>query len=321
LFEHCVPTGIQHGTVTVFYGDIPVEITTFRSDGNYLDGRHPRQVTFVSSLQEDLARRDFTINALALSVDNQIVDLFGGLKDLESRLVRCIGDPKVRFQEDALRIFRAVRFSAQLGFSVEADTKAAAEQCGALCSAVSSERIRDELEKILVSDHPEVIGYLADIGALNKIAIGTPENISDLMNAPRNRITRWAALKKCWQGLDLKMLHLDKRTTQLVTEAAMLKKPSDRLDWKRMIACKGKEVSAMLADLHGEKELFREIAESGECICLSELAVNGSDFPTVKGKQLGELLKQILWYIHEHPEENTQEKIINFVNNSIDYHY
>ena len=321
VFDNCVPTGIQHGTVTVYAGDTSAEVTTFRVDGGYLDGRHPMQVRFVSTLREDLARRDFTINALAMSADKQIVDLFGGMEDLDNRMIRCIGDPAVRFQEDALRIFRAVRFSAQLGFSLDNATKDAAARYSMLCSNVSAERIRDELEKILMSDHPEAIALLAEIGALHSIADGTPECLNEVKRISKNRVTRWTAVKKCWDTLDLRNLRLDKRTVHLAMEAAFLEKPMNRTAWKHLISCKGKEVCLILADLYGEIEVVESILESGECVFLSDLAVNGSDFPNVKGKALGELLQKVLHHIHEYPSENKKENIFKFVKNSIDYYY
>src|SRR5699024_3261730 len=117
-----VDTGLQHGTVTVLLGDQSFEVTTYRLDGEYEDSRHPREVTFTSSLEEDLKRRDFTINAMAYNREEGLVDLFGGMSDLQKKMIRAVGAPEERFSEDALRIMRAVRFSAQLGFTIERET-------------------------------------------------------------------------------------------------------------------------------------------------------------------------------------------------------
>lgn len=119
LFQRTVDTGLQHGTVTVLMDKEGYEVTTYRVDGDYEDGRHPKQVMFTSSLEEDLKRRDFTINAMAYHPERGLVDLFHGMEDMEHKIVRCVGDPMERFHEDALRILRAVRFSAQLGFTIE----------------------------------------------------------------------------------------------------------------------------------------------------------------------------------------------------------
>jgi tRNA nucleotidyltransferase (CCA-adding enzyme) len=158
LFERSAPTGERYGTVTVL-GDIPVEVTTFRRDGRYLDGRRPETVEFSSSLKEDLIRRDFTINALASESDGRVVDYVGGLNDLKDRVIRSVGDPGERFREDALRMLRAHRLASELGreFSIEPGTLDAIAANAHLILNVSWERIRDELVRILMSDNPGVI--------------------------------------------------------------------------------------------------------------------------------------------------------------------
>ena len=155
LFPRTVDTGIVHGTVTVMLQKDGFEVTTYRIDGEYEDSRHPKEVIFTADLEEDLRRRDFTINAMAYNDEVRLVDAFGGMKDLNHHLIRCVGDPKERFAEDALRILRAVRFSAQLGFSIEPDTEGAIQELAPTLEHVSAERIRVELLKILVSPHPE----------------------------------------------------------------------------------------------------------------------------------------------------------------------
>jgi len=154
LFPRTVDTGIKHGTVTVLLKKTGYEVTTYRVDGKYLDGRHPENVSFTPNLDEDLKRRDFTINAFAYSEETGVRDLFGGLKDLENGVIRCVGVPEERFGEDALRILRAIRFSAVLGFDIEKETYAAAVKLGGLLVKVSSERIKAELDKTLMSKNP-----------------------------------------------------------------------------------------------------------------------------------------------------------------------
>ena len=155
LFHRTVDTGLQHGTVTVLMEKEGYEVTTYRVDGEYEDGRHPKEVTFTASLKEDLKRRDFTINAMAYNPSSGLVDLFGGLEDIERKIIRCVGDPLERFTEDALRIMRAVRFSAQLGFAIEEETRKALKVLAANLKHVSAERIQTELVKLLVSPYPE----------------------------------------------------------------------------------------------------------------------------------------------------------------------
>ena len=155
LFSRTVDTGIAHGTVTVLQGRSGYEVTTYRIDGAYEDGRHPRDVTFTASLAEDLKRRDFTVNAMAYNEEEGLVDLFGGRADMERRALRCVGNPRERFGEDALRMMRAVRFSAQLDYAIEEDTMEAVRALSGTLSKISAERIRTELVKLLLSGHPE----------------------------------------------------------------------------------------------------------------------------------------------------------------------
>lgn len=169
LFRRTVDTGIQHGTVTVLVEKEHYEVTTYRLDGEYEDNRHPKEVLFTASLEEDLKRRDFTINSMAYNHEQGLVDLFGGLKDLDNGLIRCVGSASERFDEDALRILRAVRFSAQLDFSIEEETLAAVKQKAENLKNISAERIRVELTKLLVSDHPERLRLLYETGITSVI--------------------------------------------------------------------------------------------------------------------------------------------------------
>ena len=164
LFRRTVDTGIKHGTVTVMLGETGYEVTTYRLDGEYEDARHPKEVTFTKSLQEDLKRRDFTINAMAYNHKDGLVDLFRGEEDLKAGIIRCVGNPGERFDEDALRILRALRFSAQLGFSVETATEEAIRERSLHLNKISAERIRDELNKLLLSAMPERLLALESCG-------------------------------------------------------------------------------------------------------------------------------------------------------------
>ena len=155
LFRRTVDTGIEHGTVTVLLGKDSFEVTTYRVDGAYEDSRHPSEVRFTNRLEEDLKRRDFTINAMAYNDDVRLVDAFGGMQDLNHHLIRCVGNPVERFTEDALRILRAVRFSAQLNFPIEPETAEAVRKLAPNLRNISAERIQAELVKLLVSPHPE----------------------------------------------------------------------------------------------------------------------------------------------------------------------
>lgn len=164
LFHRTVDTGLQHGTVTVLMEKEGYEVTTYRVDGEYEDGRHPKEVTFTASLEEDLKRRDFTINAMAYNPTRGLVDLFGGMEDIDRKIIRCVGDPLERFTEDALRIMRAVRFSAQLGFTIEDETRKALKVLAPNLKHISAERIQTELVKLLVSPHPDYLRVAYEAG-------------------------------------------------------------------------------------------------------------------------------------------------------------
>ncbi len=170
VFSNCriIPTGIQHGTVTVLIDNIPLEITTYRIDGEYSDNRHPNDVSFTDNLREDLARRDFTINALAYHPSKGLVDCFSGLADLDNRQLVCVGDPDRRFTEDALRILRALRFSAQFGFAIESVTARAIHRLCPLLRRIANERIQEELSKLLCGEFvkPILLAYADVLGVI-----------------------------------------------------------------------------------------------------------------------------------------------------------
>lgn len=164
IFGYTIDTGIKHGTVTVMIGGEGFEVTTYRIDGEYEDNRHPREVIFTPCLEEDLKRRDFTINAMAYNDSTGLVDIFDGIGDIEKKLIRCVGNPWERFSEDALRIMRAVRFSAQLGYFIEENTRKAIRQLAADLMHISAERIQAELVKLVVSPNPEYLRTAYELG-------------------------------------------------------------------------------------------------------------------------------------------------------------
>ena len=213
LFHRTIDTGIQHGTVTVMMHKIGYEVTTYRIDGKYQDHRHPTEVSFTSDLREDMLRRDFTINAMAYSDETGVVDYFEGQQDLASGIIRCVGNPMERFDEDALRVLRALRFAGQLGFVIEEQTLDAMKKQSVFLKDVSAERIRVELTKLLVSKHPQL---LMEIGCPTGIVgivlpeleqmFATPQNhphhcynvgehcIKAMTNIVNEPVLRWAAL-------------------------------------------------------------------------------------------------------------------------------
>ncbi|MGG7096677.1 CCA tRNA nucleotidyltransferase, partial [Clostridium sardiniense] len=185
LFDKTIPTGIKHGTITVLIDKDPFEVTTYRVEGKYKDNRRPDEISFVTDIKDDLSRRDFTINAFAYNSREGLKDYFNGLEDLKNRIIRTVGNSDKRFNEDALRIMRAIRFSAQLNFEIEENTLNAIKKNKELLENISAERIRDELCKILISDNPRKgIILLRDCGVLNIII---PELISLIGFNQRNR--------------------------------------------------------------------------------------------------------------------------------------
>lgn len=182
LFPRTIDTGIQHGTVTVMLDKEGFEVTTYRIDGKYEDSRHPKEVTFTPNLTEDLRRRDFTINAMAYNEETGLIDIFGGIQDIEKKVIRCVGDAKERFTEDALRIMRAIRFSAQLGYTIEEKTSEAIRQLAPNLKNISAERIQVELVKLLVSPHPDYLRTAYEMGVTNVIL---PE-FDRMMETPQN---------------------------------------------------------------------------------------------------------------------------------------
>ena len=212
IFDRTIDTGLKHGTVTVLMEKEPFEVTTYRIDGTYEDHRRPNDVTFTTSLREDLMRRDFTINAMAYNEKDGLVDLFGGLEDLDKKIVRCVGKADDRFDEDALRMLRAVRFAAQLGFTIDQEAKDAIKRKAEFLKDISAERIQVELTKLLTSDHPEMIKTCYELG-MTKIFLpefdemmATPQNnphhkynvgdhtVEALKNIQKDKVKRLAAL-------------------------------------------------------------------------------------------------------------------------------
>lgn len=212
LFRRTIDTGIEHGTVTIMLGKVGYEVTTYRVDGKYSDHRRPNEVTFTASLTEDLKRRDFTINAMAYNDKEGLIDMFDGMGDLDRRIIRCVGNPMDRFDEDALRILRAIRFAAQLDFDIDESTIDAIKNKCCFLSDISAERIQVELTKLITSNHPEKLMIAYELGVTHIVlpefdeACNTPQNnphhkynvgqhtIEVMKHVDSTTVLRWAAL-------------------------------------------------------------------------------------------------------------------------------
>ncbi len=186
VFPRTIDTGIQHGTVTVMMGKEGFEVTTYRIDGEYEDSRHPKEVIFTANLVEDLKRRDFTINAFAYNERSGIVDAFDGMTDLKNGIIRCVGDAKERFTEDALRMMRAVRFSAQLGYAIEEKTREAVKALAPNLKHISAERIQVELVKLLQSPHPDYLRIAYELGITKVILPELDQAMETVQNNPHH---------------------------------------------------------------------------------------------------------------------------------------
>jgi len=307
LFPRTVPTGLRHGTVTVLVGREGCEVTTFRADLGCTDHRRPDRVAFLSELPADLARRDFTINAMAMDASGAVIDLHGGRNDLRARLIRCVGDPVRRFTEDALRMLRAVRFSAQLGFAIEAETERAFSLCAPLCRTLSAERVRDELEKTLLSPRPDRAEALLRLALPELVRPGA--SLAILAQSDCERTARWAALKRALPALDLAALRLDRRTRTLVETAAPVDAAAlDEAALKRLAAAVGWDAARCACASAGRTAWFETAA--GACLTLRDLAVTGRDLDWLEGPAIGRMLRRLFEYVLAYPEQNRKPRLL-----------
>ena len=333
LFPGSRPTGLAHGTVTVVIGSRQVEVTTFRTEGSYADHRHPDRVAFVTELTEDLSRRDFTMNAIALAADGLLADPFGGVEDIREKRIRCVGEPALRFEEDALRMLRALRFSAKLGFTIEIDTLLAIQEKAPLAATLAAERVREELEKLLLTDAPETVYPLMEMGLLDAYLLDRPlfsPLFRKLRRLPRKALYRWAGLTVllcrlgCIDSAEdfLRSLRLDSRSIRCCTAAEQLLRqplPTTPLAWKKALHAwevPGVSCAAAVSDaLYGGQSLkeLRAVLRSGECFSLKHLAVSGDDLLALglRGRALGEMLNFLLDYVMEFPENNRRELLLS----------
>lgn len=337
LFPRTVDTGLQHGTVTVLLGGEGYEVTTYRIDGNYSDGRHPDSICFTPSLAEDLKRRDFTINAMAVSERGELVDLFGGQEDLARGCIRCVGDPYARFREDALRMLRAVRFAAQLNFEIEAESFKALTELSPNLARVSKERILAELTKLLLSNHPEKLELLYVAGLAPEMAAHFPGVHLDSRAArlPRRKALRFAAAGERITPEALGKLLTELKSDRATRDRAVLlltavhkPLPEGETEVRRCLSDIGHDAFTELLLLkeagYGSEEttggveqrteriaklraLRQEIAERGDCLEIRGLALGGAELLALgipKGPALGACLRALLNAVLEEPARN-----------------
>ena len=355
IFHTTVDTGIEHGTVTVLLPKDETgeeirsfELTTFRIDGEYEDSRHPKRVSFTSSLTEDLARRDFTINAMAYHMDKGLIDPFFGMKDLENKILRAVGKAEERFAEDALRMMRGIRFSAQLNFSLEEDCFIGMRKLKENLGKVSKERIAVELWKLLVSEHPEKVEMLFSTGLSPYITRDFPKigeaGIPILIpEAPKEKILRFGLFLRnvpMYAGKILRELKLDRMTIDGASRFAKLfseNEVENPYALRKRIASDGMKMTRdfyvmqeailkkkentesdrlYLTILQERVEWLKEIEKRQDCVSFSEMKLGGKDLISLgvsPGKALGELLHCAFDYVLHYPSENDKEKLISYL--------
>ncbi len=332
-----IEVGIAYGTVAVVMEDQVLEITTFRQDGSYEDHRHPDGVTFTPSLEEDLARRDFTVNAMAFSPSRNLVDVFQGQQDLEEKRIRCVGEPDRRFTEDALRILRGLRFAATLGFSLEEATAASILEKKDTVASVSKERITVELKKFLLGqDAPKL---LREFGAVFQVVLPglvvTEGICSALAAAPQDAMLRLALLLEHTPGVEQVVDHLrlsgeEKHTVLTLLEHAEDPLGSDRSAIRKTLSvlgpdqsaklaafqgAKGTDVSAFLSQLHSVQQSHEE-NPTDFAYRIADLAIDGKDLQNLgvaPGPELGQILEHLLTAVMEETLPNTKEALLNAV--------
>ena len=327
--EQCIPTGLQHGTVTVKRAGSLYEVTTFRTEGSYTDGRHPDAVQFVPDVREDLARRDFTINAMAYNEAEGLVDPFGGQKDLQNGLLRAVGEPQQRFAEDALRILRLYRFAARFGFALDAATARAARQLAPHLDCISAERIQEELAKLLAAPQPgaylEPAVLAVVLPELTPAALEAAKPVVDACPAGEENLpVRWAALMGALGEADIRrVLKRLRCSNACIEETAVLVRETagegvcaeetpahaperaDDIHLRQLLGryglCTVERLCALCAALHPQAapacalaaQRARQLEADGVCCRISQLAVNGRDLMAA-GIPAGPALRRVL---------------------------
>lgn len=386
IFSYTIDTGIDHGTVSVMMDRVPYEVTTYRVDGKYENHRHPTEVTFTKSLKEDLLRRDFTINAMAYNDSQGLVDMYEGMEDLEKGIIRCVGVASQRFDEDALRILRALRFQAQLGFEIEEETKKAISNQAKFLEDISAERIQVELEKLITSNHPEVLEEAYKLGVTKIILpefdrmMETPQvtkhhmynvgvhTIESMKAIEPEHLLRWTMLlhdcgkpeAKIFDGEKdsfknhhvigqkiarnvLRRLKFDNQTIKNVTELVYwhdrrfgseeevniktVRKWMSRLgvsQFKALMKIQLADISAQSAYMQNQKHailretivLFQRVLDEKDCLSIKDLAIDGKDLIAMgvkQGKEIGDILSNLLDAVLEDPKLNDKETLVAMV--------
>ena len=327
LFEKTVDTGIKHGTVTVITDGTPFEVTTFRSDGDYLDMRRPETVNFVSDLKDDLARRDFTVNAMAYNSRKGVVDCFGGMADLEAKTLRAVGDPEKRFNEDALRIMRLVRFASVLDFVPEKKTFKAAKKLCKNLRFVSAERVFAELSKLLAGKNPDTVSDIIACGGLESFGISGKKSLKKLAClTPKTELRLFGFIKILSVQTEefaknLKIKNSIKNYLKKCEAIMFLTPEGNDFEIKTALAVAGREILLDVCefktkigktDMSGIVKRAEKIIKSAEPYTLTHLKISGKEIEDLgfSGEKIGEILKALCDNVRRHPENNKRDTLL-----------
>ena len=322
-----IDIGMKHGTVGVIfqmkdsgcidcfdtYYDV-VEITTYRIDGEYKDSRHPDDVQFTKRIEEDLARRDFTMNAIAYNPADGYVDPYGGQEDIEREEIKTVGNPEQRFEEDALRIMRGLRFAAQLGFQIEETTAEAMQRLADTVQKVSAERVQTELGKLVAGSFVDRV--MAEHGGTLEIAVPGIRCVP-VAHLPNIKTVRLAKLFPAEAEQHMRNLRMDRKTIAEVTALARLfagDEPEDKIAVKRCIRAEGLEIATLYMEALGRKKEIDEIVENNECCTVEQLDISGRDLIEMgikDGREIGATLERMLDAVIEGRVENERGKLID----------
>ncbi len=331
LFEKTIATGIKHGTVTIMIDDTPIEVTTFRTESVYNDSRHPKNVNFVRDVSDDLARRDFTVNAMCYNEKEGLVDMFDGQDDINHKVLRAVGNAQTRFTEDALRILRLFRFAATLQFQIEKDTFEAAIKCAPLLKNISAERIFTELKKAACGNNISVISLLLQTNCLADYCL-TNNDLSKLENLQNTKDLRTFAFLyltstnlsetvnslKCSNAFKDYCLKLEFLINNRVANNKIdIKKALNFADCQIVFDAFIYYRDILNIDIQTHKKLLDEIINANEAYKVSQLDISGNDISALgyNGKQISEKLDFLLSEVIKNPTLNTHSKLLNLICN------
>ena len=333
MFDRVIETGIKHGTVTVISDGQPIEVTRYRIDGDYADHRRPDSVNFTREFKDDLARRDFTVNAIGYNESRGIFDCFGGKEDIERKILRTVGDAERRFDEDALRILRAIRFGSTLGYTIEGATLAAIKKLAKTLHNVSAERIYSEVKKALMGSTPARIEIIVKNGGFEHIGIADCDDLSPIDAIDENLNVRIAVLLKLCKCVpdsvlaNLKAERSTRAAVGLIYTALDENQPLDRVELKHLLQKhSAEEVFAILSahkalygrDISAAKTELCDIVERNEPYLFRHLAIGGDDLAQmgISGEVIGRVLNHLLERVIAEPELNSTEKLKSIINSN-----